>query len=207
MKLLLLISISILIFYLLRPSVEHFEISPNNSIIIPYDEEKNNKMKLKLSQIPTYNFNKSGYILDTINLKWWKVPPKRELTPEIIKNASEFVYNKIKSYIQWCKPDQGKLIKYNFVKGIGIFNTKQHKYTIDLEIKDKDYNWIIRSIVLKDNGFKLIGISLIGTKPEQENDLHYQSPQNVEIESRRYMYPYNVKDGYLYRDNEKILKK
>ena len=51
MKLLLLISISILIFYLLRPSVEHFEISPNNSIIIPYDEEKNNKMKLKLSQI------------------------------------------------------------------------------------------------------------------------------------------------------------
>ena len=203
MKLLLLISISILIFYLLRPSVEHFEISPNNSIIIPYDEEKNNKMKLKLSQIPTYNFNKSGYILDTINLKWWKVPPKRELKPEIIKNASEFVYNKMKSYI----PDLGELIKYNLVKGIGIFNTKQHKYTIDLEIKEEKYNWIIRSIVLKDNGVKLIRISLIGTKPEQENDLHYQSPQNVEIESRRYMYPYNVKDGYLYRDNEKILRK
>ena len=68
MKLLLLISISILIFYLLRPSVEHFDVSPTNNIIIPYDEEKINQMKLRLSQIPTYNFNKTGYILDTIKV-------------------------------------------------------------------------------------------------------------------------------------------
>ena len=184
-------------------TVENFNVSPTNNIIIPYDEAKINQMKLRLSQIPTYNFNKTGYILDTINLKWWKVPPKKELKIEVIKQASEYAYNKIKSHI----PTLGKLIKYNLVKGIGMFNTKQHKYTIDLEIKEPDYNWIIRSIVLNDNGFKLIRISLIGTKPEQENDLHYQSPQNVEIDSRRYMYPYNVKDGYLYRDNEKCLRK